>query len=330
MTVHLTRVKARLSIHAHRRVHALLEGEYAALHGGRSMDFTDLREYVRGDDVKDIDWKASARSRSLLVKRYAALRQHTILLAVSTGRSMAAMNDVAVAKRDLAVTTAGLFGYLAVRHGDLVTLAYGDVDECHLRPPARGELALERHLAAMYDATTPGSAPSDLSSLLEYVVRTVRRRTIMLVVADVLEVDDRLAAALRRLRVQHEVLLVTVGDLDPTSVDLSSAPVRDELPDGLSEELSHEGDDDPDLELEGGSVGLPWLVDVDSRQPLPAWVASDPELRRQYADVLTAEATALAHSLDRLGIVHAHVDDDAAAITTVFELLETHRHARRG
>jgi uncharacterized protein (DUF58 family) len=320
MTVHLTRVKARLSIHAHRRVHALLEGEYASLHGGRSMDFTDLREYVRGDDVKDIDWKASARSRALLVKRYAALRQHTILLAVSTGRSMAAMNDVALAKRDLAVTTAGLFGYLAVRHGDLVTMAYGDADECHLRPPARGELALERHLAAMYDATTPDSAPSDLSGLLEYVIRTVRRRTIMLVVADVLEVDDRLAAALRRLRVQHEVLLVTVGDLDPTSVDLSSQPGQE-----LDELEVDEVDDENDF-----VVDLPWLVDVESRQALPAWVASDAELRQQYADVLTAEATALAHSLDRLGIVHAHVDDDAATIKTVFDLLETHRHARRG
>jgi uncharacterized protein (DUF58 family) len=323
MTVHLTRVKARLSIHAHRRVHALLEGEYAALHGGRSMDFNDLREYVRGDDVKDIDWKASARSRSLLVKRYAALRQHTILLVGSTGRSMAAMNDVAVAKRDLAVTTAGLFGYLAVRHGDLVTMAYGDAGSCHLRPPARGELALERHLAAMYDATTPTSAASDLSNLLEYVIRTVRRRTIMLVVADVLEVDDRLAAALRRLRVQHEVLLVTVGDLDPTSVDLSPEPATREPQD---EDVPDGETDEADLEY----VALPSLVDVDSRQALPAWVASDDRLRQEYADVITAEATALARTLDRLGIVHAHVDDEAAAIRTVFDLLETHRHARRG
>jgi uncharacterized protein (DUF58 family) len=322
MTVHLTRVKARLSIHAHRRVHALLEGEYASLHGGRSMDFNDLREYVRGDDVKDIDWKASARSRMLLVKRYAALRQHTILLVASTGRSMAAMNDLAVAKRDLAVTTAGLFGYLAVRHGDLVTMAYGDTEECHLRPPVRGEIALERHLAAMYDATTPASPASDLSNLLEYVIRTVRRRTIMLVVADVLAVDDRLAAALRRLRVQHEVLLVTVGDLDPTSVDLTPTPVS-------WDELDEEDVDDAD-DTDRDFVRPPGLVDVDSRQALPAWVASDDRLRQEYADVLTAEASALAHSLDRLGIVHAHVDDEAAAVRTVFDLLETHRHARRG
>ncbi len=90
---HLARVKARLSIHAHRKVRGLLEGEYAAIQVGRGIDFNDLREYVRGDDVKDIDWKASARTRMLLVRRYVAERKHTVVLAVSTGRSMAAMND---------------------------------------------------------------------------------------------------------------------------------------------------------------------------------------------------------------------------------------------
>ena len=65
---------------------------------GRGIDFNDLREYVRGDDVKDIDWKASARTRMLLVRRYVAERKHTVVLAVSTGRSMAAMNDAQVSQ----------------------------------------------------------------------------------------------------------------------------------------------------------------------------------------------------------------------------------------
>jgi len=295
MAVHLTRVKTRMSIHAHRKVRGLLEGEYAALHAGRSMEFNDLREYVRGDDVKDIEWKASARSRTLLVKRYAALRQHTILFAVSTGRSMAAMNDQAFEKRRLSVLVTGMIGYLAVRHGDVVALAHGDAEEQHQAPPAKGELGLERHLEAIHQATTPESAPSDLPGLLEYVIRTVRRRTILVVVSDEHTVDDRLAKALRRLAVQHEVLFVTVGDLDPTSFD----------------------DDYVDL------------VDIDSGVRVPDWMRTDERLQQEYADLLTAEANALARTLDGLGIVHAHVHDEASVLRTVFELLETHRHARR-
>jgi uncharacterized protein (DUF58 family) len=295
MAVHLTRVKTRMSIHAHRKVRGLLEGEYAALHAGRSMDFNDLREYVRGDDVKDIEWKASARTRSLLVKRYAALRQHTIMFAVSTGRSMAAMNDQEVEKRRLSVLVTGMIGYLAVRNGDVVALAHGNAAEQHQAPPAKGELGLERHLEAIHEATTPESAPADLSALLEYVIRTVRRRTILVVVSDEHAVDDRLARALRRLAVQHEVMFVTVGDLDPTS-------------------FAHDYVD---------------LVDIDTGARVPEWMRTDEKLQREYADLLTTDAHNLARTLDTLGIVHAHVHDEASVLRTVFGLLETHRHARR-
>ncbi|RJS44915.1 DUF58 domain-containing protein [Nocardioides cavernaquae] len=295
MTVHLTRVKARLTIHAHRKVRGLLEGEYAALHAGRSMDFNDLREYVRGDDVKDIDWKASARSRTLLVKRYAALRQHTIQLVVSTGRSMAAMHERDVPKRDLAITVAGVIGWLAVRHGDLVAVAWGDADEQHQNPPKRGELPLERNLEAIHDATSVDAGASDVRELIDYVVRTIRRRTVLVIICDDFAIDDVTASSLRRLAVQHEVLFVTVGGVDPTSEEFALDDLRD----------------------------------VDSGQLLPEWVADDDELRQQYADLLVADATTLKRRLEQLGIVHTHVSDHAAAIKGVFDLLEHHRHARR-
>ncbi|GGO87506.1 hypothetical protein GCM10011584_12300 [Nocardioides phosphati] len=295
MAVHLTRVQSRLSIHAHRKVRGLLEGEYAALHAGRSMDFNDLREYVRGDDVKDIDWKASARSRALLVKRYAALRQHTIQLVVSTGRSMAGLQARDVPKRDLAVLVAGVLGWLAVRHGDLVGVAWGDAEDQHLLRPQRGELPLERGLQAIHDATTTASGASDLAALVEYVVRTVRRRTVLALVCDAWELDAPALAAVKRLAVQHEVLFVTVGGIDPTSEELA----------------------------------LDTLTDVETGRPLPQWVADDEELRRQYAEMLAADAVSLKRQLDGLGIVHTHVADEAGAIKAVFDLLEHHRHARR-
>ncbi|WP_067439678.1 DUF58 domain-containing protein [Nocardioides jensenii] len=294
MTAHLTRVKARMSIHAHRKVRGLLEGEYASMHTGRSMDFTDLREYVRGDDVKDIDWKASARSRALLVKRYAAARKHTILLVASTGRSMAAMNDLDVPKRDLAVMVSGVIGYLAVRHGDRVALAYGDATQTHQMPPASGELNLERRLSAIHDNTAPTSPASDLTGLLQYVARTVRRRTIMVVISDEYTIDTGLAAVLRRLAVQHEVLFVSIGDLDPTSIPST------------------------------GNV-----VDIDSGNVVPEWARYDETLRREYAALLTGQATSMRRELDSLGIVHETVHDDGSAIRAVLRLLERHRHAGR-
>lgn len=293
MTTHLPRIKARIAIHAHRKVLGLLEGEYASAYTGRSMDLNDLREYVRGDDVRDVEWKASARSGQLLVKRFVATRKHTVLLVVSTGRSMAAVNDRLVAKRELAVFVAGLFGWLAVRHGDFVAAAHGDEDARHLRPASGGETALERTLAVIHDATTPTAAPTALAALLEHVARTVRRRTIMVVVCDEYAVDERLRSALKRAVAQHEVLLVTIGDLDPTR------------------EL-----EDP-------------LTDIDSGDAVPDWVRSDRRLAKEYAALLEADQVSLRQQLDRLGIVHQHVSDHASAVASVFGLLERHRHARR-
>jgi uncharacterized protein (DUF58 family) len=293
VTAHLTRVKARMSLHAHRKVRGLLEGEYASLQTGRSMDFADLREYVRGDDVKDLDWKASARSGTLLVKRYAAARKHSVLLAVSTGRSMAAMNDVDVAKRDLAVMVAGVVGYLATRHGDLVAGVYGDSAGQRYLKPSGSELGLERILAGMHDATRPDAAAADLEAVLGFVARTVRRRTILVVVADEYAVSPGLASVLRRLAVQHEVLFVSIGDLDPTAA--GSRP----------------------------------LVDVDSGRAVPAWAQDDPMLRREFGALLAADTAGMRRRLDGLGIVHERVHDDASAIAAIFSLLERHRHARR-
>lgn len=295
MTAHLTRIRSRLAIHAHRKVWGLLEGEYAAIHVGRGIDFNDLREYVRGDDVKDIDWKASARSRQLLVKRYVAERKHTVLLCVSTGRSMAALNDAAVAKRELAVLAAGVLGYLAVQHGDLVALVHGDAGRRHAERPRAGELHLERLLASVHDAITPDGPHSDLPALLRHVVRTVRRRTILVVVSDEVVLTEESAMLLRRLTAQHEVLFLTIGDLDPTRREVAGRR----------------------------------LVDVDADAEVPGWLRGDARLRAEYAALVDEEGRRMRRRLDQLGIAHEVVRDPDSAITAVFRLLERHRHARR-
>lgn len=296
MTAHLTRIKSRLAIHAHRKVRGLLEGEYAAIHAGRGIDFNDLREYVRGDDVKDIDWKASARSRQLLVKRYVAERKHTVLLCVSTGRSMAALADPAMtAKRDLAVFVAGVTGYLAVQHGDVVGLVHGDAERQHVSRPGSGELHLERLLTTAYDAIRPDAARADLAALLRHIVRTIRRRTILLVVSDEEQISEDLVFLLRRLAAQHEVLFLSVGDLDPTAPALAGRR----------------------------------LLDVDAGAEVPDWLRRDPQLRRELATLMTDRAQEMRRRLDQLGIAHERVADLDDALTAVFRLLERHRHARR-
>ena len=154
MAALLPRVKSRLFIHANRRSTNLLEGEYAAITAGRSLDFDDLREYVPGDEVDDIDWKATARTGSPLVKRYKQTRRQDVILAVDTGRGMAAASQGGSPKRDVAILIAGALGYLSLRHGDAVGLITR-VGRSHAAPPAARQRGVPRDPAAQRRAGDP-------------------------------------------------------------------------------------------------------------------------------------------------------------------------------
>jgi len=296
MGVHVERARSLLRIPANRKVSSLLEGEYVALHPGRSTEFTDLREYVRGDDPKDLDWKASARARTLLVRRYHAFRKLTVLLVVSTGRTMAAANSIEIAKREVALAAAAVLGDIAVRHGDLVGLVHGDGDHQEVLAPRGGAAHLERCLGSAHDAITPQAGPSDLAVLLHRVARSVRRRSFVIVVADAVEVSADVVAALGRIRAQHETLMVVVEGLDPLDVD----------PDAVS-----------------------GVADVDSGLPVPSWLRRDDRLRREFAEVASRDRLRLVAELDRLGVTHVHLADLAHVVPAVRHLLERHRRARR-
>jgi uncharacterized protein (DUF58 family) len=292
---HLSRVRSQLSLQSRRKVLSELEGEFVSLHTGAGTDFHDLREYVRGDDVKDLDWKASARTGDLLVKRVSAVRKHTVLLVVSTGRSMAALHTLEQSKRDVTVEVAGLVGWLAARQADLVGVVYGDARLQQTVPPRAGELHLERGLEALYAATRPDGASSDTAALLRHVASTRRGRATVLVVCDDEEATAELSAALRRAAVQHDVLVVTVGDLDPAAVPATA----------------------------------PAAADVDSGWRLPSWVREDAVLTAELEALRHERGRRLHEELTRLGVVHEHLAPGASPLSVVRRLLLHHRHARR-
>jgi len=223
----LSAARLRLALHARRKVTDVLDGEYGSVHRGRSMDFDDLREYVLGDDVRDLDWKATARSGRPLIRRHVATRRHTVLLVVDTGRTMAALASPTDSKRDVAVCAAGIVGDLALRHGDSVGLVAAPVPGARnegrvaYRRPGRGEAYLEELLRTIDDAIDASGEAGRLGVLLDYVARHFRRRMILVVVADdgSLGADDE--RRMRRLAAQHEVLFVAVGDVAMTDPALA-------------------------------------------------------------------------------------------------------------
>lgn len=288
----IVKVKAKMAIHAHEKVRGVLEGEYGSVFKGRSMDFDDLREYVVGDDIKDIDWKATARSGSTLIRRYVAIRKHNIMLVVDTGRNMAATAASGDNKRDVAVMAAGVVGYIALKHGDLVGLVAGDSSRTQYFPLKGSNPHLERLLQHINSSISLKSAPSNLLSQLEYIARSMRRRMMLIVVSDDVELTDQHEQILRRLRAQHEVLWLSIGDASGLDAD-------------------HD------------------FYDIDDSALLPHFIRADKKLRQAFDKNEAKRLSDNQRRLERLGIVGQRIVGDSDVVSGLYRLLERQKHAKR-
>lgn len=293
MTTLVNKVKGKLSIHVRRRSVALLDGGYASVHKGRSMDFDDLREYAVGDDIRDIDWRASARHGSMLIKRYVAERHFSLIIVMPAGREMSALAAGGEPKRDVAVMAAGVLGWLAVRHGDEVSMVIRGEDKIHATRSRSSEGHLELLLQEAVARSQPDSPPSNLPELLRHVGRTVRGRKVLLILADDGIDAPAVEDALRTLRLRHEVLWVDVADLDPL---------------GLPPETQ--------------------VRDVTSRSSLPDLLIEDRQLATEFGAAETQRRADVATMLRRTDVSAARVGHTDEVVPMIVRMLEKRR--RRG
>jgi uncharacterized protein (DUF58 family) len=212
---HLNRAKA----HFGTDTRGLLEGgRYALLHT-RSMEFDDLRPYVPGDDVRDIDWKASARSGGVLVKRFVSEKHHKILLVADAGRNMSALAPSGEYKRDVAAHIMGAVGLIGLRRSDQIGMVYGDRRGSVNIPQRRGESHIEGLLHRWYQHCTTAPGRSDIAAQLDYVATHYRHTMLIIVVSDEPEVEDRLGDALSRLSGRHDIMWAMVSDMPAVGSD---------------------------------------------------------------------------------------------------------------
>lgn len=289
----LRKVKSRLFIQVRRAAFHQLDGHYRSQARGRGMDFDDLREYAAGDDVRDIDWKATARSTSTLVKRYHAERKQVVTFVVNTSRSMAAATQTQEVKRDVAVVTVGTIGYLTTKHGDDVSMIHGDSAGIYRLRAGRSDAHLERLLRAVDDSAGIASGKGATLELLNYVTRSVRRRTILTVITDEVPLDDAGLDAVRQLRSRHELLWVTIGDAD----------------------------------LDGVNGGKP-IVDIDVMTPLPEYLRVKRHLRTAAKTSREMERQLREKAFGELGVAHTLIHSESDILPALISLFAQRGHAR--
>jgi uncharacterized protein (DUF58 family) len=189
-----------------------LDGRTAVLVRGQGTEFDSLREYVAGDDVRSIDWRATARAADVVVRTWRPERDRQIVLVLDTGRTSA--GRVGDAPRlDAAMDAALLLAALASRAGDRVDLlAYDRRLRAAVQGASTGEL-----LASLVSAMAPLEPElieSDAPGLVSMLLSRVPRRSLVVLVTglDAAAVEEGLLPVLPALTRRHQVLLAAVAD----------------------------------------------------------------------------------------------------------------------
>ncbi len=157
---------------------------------GEGREFARLRDYVRGDDPRRIDWKATARRGTPIVREYEAERSQSVLLAIDAGRLMLERFG-GRSRLDHALAAALLVADRAAEHGDLVgILAFADRVQFYL-PPSRAPLS---RIADLLPAIEERRVEPNYPAAFGYLARRLRRRSLVFLFSDV--VDARSSAAL--------------------------------------------------------------------------------------------------------------------------------------
>ncbi|MFI5714917.1 DUF58 domain-containing protein [Nocardia sp. NPDC051750] len=189
-----------------------LEGRNLADLRGQGTEFDSFREYVPGDDVRTIDWRATARATDVLVRTWRPERNRQLLMLMDTGR-VSAGRIGAGTRLDNAIEAALLLGSLAAAGGDSVgLLAYDREVRAELRSgTGRGVQAKLMHALA---GVVPALVDTDAEGLVRATIRRARRRSLIVwfTSLDGAAVTENLLPVLPVLAERHRVLIVSVTD----------------------------------------------------------------------------------------------------------------------
>jgi uncharacterized protein (DUF58 family) len=210
----------RLEWQVVRRLDGILQGNYRTVFRGAGMDFLDLREYEPGDDVRHIDWNVTARMDTPFVRQYAEDRELTAWLLLDRSPSMG-FGPIERPKELVLCELATTFARLLTRGGNRVGAILFDNELEETLPPRSSRnqvLALTRSLLRPPPATN--GAVTDLTRLLETADRTIRRRSLVVLVSDFIT-GPGWERPLLRLSERHEVVAVRL--VDPREYELPDA-----------------------------------------------------------------------------------------------------------
>ncbi|MCK5629196.1 MAG: DUF58 domain-containing protein [Nanoarchaeota archaeon] len=225
-------------------VEGLLQGAYHSVFKGRGIEFSEVREYAIGDDVRTIDWNVTARMNHPYIKEFIEERDLTIYIIFDVSGS--GEFGSSKSKKESAIELCASLMFAALRNNDKVGIAlFTDKVERFIYPRKGRKHVLKMIREMIY--FKPENKRTDLKNTLDYMSKVIKKRSIIFIVSDFISED--FSKPLKLLKNKHDIIAINMYDIREV-----------QLPD-----VGY-------IELEDEETGEQMLVDT-----------SDPEFRAEYA-----------------------------------------------
>jgi uncharacterized protein (DUF58 family) len=292
------RILQRLDWQVVRRLDGLLQGDYRSLLFGHGLDFANLREYQAEDDIRYIDWNVTARLDVPHVRQYHEDRDITAWFLLDLSPSVDfGTADHDRAKRSVLIDFVATLARRLTRNGTRVgAIFYGDQIDRTI-PASGGRLQVLRLIHDLLAQPRMAHAgPTDLRTLLDAGLRSVRRRSLIFVISDFISAPGW-EASLHRLSQRHEVVAVRLYD-----------PREMELPDVGP------------MVMEDAETGEQLFVDT-----------RDKGFRQRFAAAAHRREAALAAAFARSGVEMLSMSTDEDLVRSIVRIsMRRKRRLRRG
>ena len=242
---------ARLDLRAKFIVEGFLTGLHGSPFQGFSVEFSEHRKYVAGDDLKDLDWNVYAKTGKYYVKKYKAETNMTGYLVMDLSKSMAYTYRQQLTKFEYGVSLAAALAYLMIHQQDPVGLVTFDTELRTVLPPKSKRTQLGTMLSVLSNLKPTGD--TNIAHALFQMAALTRSKSLVMLFSDLLTDPEPVIKSLYRLRhAGHEVILFHILDEaevtfpftglvefeDPESLDkleLDARGIRNEYLDGMNE-----------------------------------------------------------------------------------------------
>jgi uncharacterized protein (DUF58 family) len=189
-------------------VNQVFSGEYHSVFKGRGMEFSEVREYQFGDDIRNIDWNVTARFGHPYIKIFEEERELTVMLLVDLSGSLS-FGSIEKTKQQIAAELSAVLAFSAMKNNDKVGLIlFSDRIERFV-PPRKGRTHVLRIISEVL-SFEPKGKETNIKSALEYMNNAIKKRSIVFLISDF--IDSGYESILKIVGKKHDFIGVVLTD----------------------------------------------------------------------------------------------------------------------